>query len=723
MSEGTVSAAGTWHAVVIGIDHYPHLTARENLHGAVNDALSFRKLLIERFGVPASNTRLFTATQPDPAEGHPAYPDVDLDRVPAPSASALRQALEEVKAQVKPGDHLVFYYAGHGLRVSKDVDAGAWDFGLPASDFARDGPLSMIMRWELAGFFEALARDHGVQVTAFFDCCHSGGGIRGTRSARGIESKVDAATWAALQDSRRAMEPATTRGGADSGGWMQSRGDEGESRSHDWAVMEACRADETAEEGAEEGADKKLFSQGEFTLALVPVLWQLSPSEAKALRWSDLLAKVSEKMLTVGQQPTFEGPGESLVFGGAFQPLDPGFTVTITNDTPARLRLDGGSMQGLDVGARVRVYPPDTRDFEAADASLAAAVEVTIILAEPAQSWADVPAGPPFKEGSRARQIEGAPPLRVLLTGLPEGVVKALGSRDLTVVASGSERPDVEVRAWDAPIRAWREPPPPDEPPLPGWVGKGGWAIVPFSTTREHVTEDDVIAYLPRLDVDPSLLGKALARGLVHWARYVRVARRKHDDPDLEQFLDASLCTSPDETPPADEASYTPRSPSEVNAAGEYEVTPDDNLWIRLRAKQGLSGGLFVGVLSCSEDGDIRLKWPLSDATRLALAGESEALASGQVKYIGARSNTAALFAPVRLNQRSSVYTFKVFAYASAATEAVNLHSLCLPDTVQDIIVNDLITADRGDSEKVKVLARPIWKTWDLRVRSRQRPA
>jgi uncharacterized caspase-like protein/WD40 repeat protein len=733
MSEDTLSEPGAWHAVVIGIDHYPNLVnesgaLESQLHGAVNDARAFRQLLLDQLRVPEPNVQLFAA--PHPSRARPeALEDFDHESVPPADAGTLRRALDQVKIAAHPGDHLVFYYAGHGLRVSNE-GASAWDFGLAASDYGPDASDPMIMRWEIAGFFEALARV-GVQVTAFFDCCHAGGTMKGgPRRARGLVREVDTTTWKKLQDPSDPAMAATARGGADGSGWIRTTGDEG-GKPLDWVVMEACGADETAEEGfdGEVGDVGDHHAHGDFTLALLDALGTMRPLEAKTLRWMDLLADVGRRMHGApslrqsDQQPTIEGLGESLVFGGAFLPFDPGFTVTVTNETPARLLIDGGTIQGLAVGAQLRIYPPGTADFEAAGAS---SIPVELTSVEPARSWAPVPTGALIRDGSRARQIGGTPPIRVLLTGVPEAVLKALDPSEVTIVASRSEPHEVEVLAWEGRIPAWKVIKKREQQQL-DWVGTpGGWVVVPFSTTRAHVTPDDVLAYLPPVDAgrgrDEVAVGRALGRGLAHWARYLGVARRTSPTPDLAPFLEVSLCTGPAAGVQGPEATYTARSPNSVGSpnAGVYEVAPGDHLWVGLRARQGQPGGIFAGVLACSEDGKIELLWPHNKTSRLGLAGENERLSDVELKHVS--SAETAFVARVRADQLSSAHTLRVIAYAAPeGRDPVNLESLELRETVQDVIARALGPAGARDvgAPAPSPVVRPEWGTWDLPIRSR----
>lgn len=705
------SEAGAWHALVIGINSY--VNVEWNLDGAVSDALAMKKLLVDQLGIPGDNVRLHVSPQdqnPDPT----AASTVD--------SRALHLAFENMKRAVGKDDHMVLYYAGHGVRVSSRTEKGSlWVFGLAPSDFAFTAPERMITSFEITSFLEELA-DRGVRVTAFFDCCHSGGSIRGsdaTRLARGIAGESVAEAWAALPRWDDAIRP--ENGSATGSGWVRAR-DPGAGRA-EWAVMSACCADQKAAEVY----DQDDAPRGAFTLALLRALKDVSSlAQARELRWMELHDKVRAQMAAnrSGQLPTLEGIAESLVFGGQFQPFDPGFNVT--NQPPQaggvpRLHLDGGSMQGLDRGAVLRIYPPGTADFETAKPT----VDVRIDDAELASSTAPAPEGIEVEDGSRARLVahgRRGRRMSVRLTDLPTDIVKdvvsCLDATAIRIVAAEVAEFDVEVVRWEGPIPSWRHFTPRDH--QPAWVGtSGGWALVSASSTRTRVTADDVIAYLPSVveNGTPWRVGFALARGLAHLARYLDVLGRKHSDPVLDRYLEVKLCKGPEKARTGDEK-YKPLSRNEV---GVFEVNPGDHLWVELRVKKGLPGGLFVGVLECSNDGSIELLWPDDVTSRLGLADDEEGLSKVQIKRVGSPRRHRCLSAGVRNDQQSTERTFKVIAYANTteARDTVDLRSLELPDTVQEVIATWLKPGIVGACDQ-DALPGPIWVTRELVIRSRR---
>lgn len=85
------------------------------------------------------------------------------------TAAAIRAALREVEASVKPGEAVVLFFAGHGQRVNKGKD---WLF-LP-HDFDERKPMEKVI-WDLELMLVATAlTTRGHDVLLAVDACHSG---------------------------------------------------------------------------------------------------------------------------------------------------------------------------------------------------------------------------------------------------------------------------------------------------------------------------------------------------------------------------------------------------------------------------------------------------------------------------------------------------------------------------------------------------------------------
>ncbi len=201
-AELTLEAAPTetWRALVIGVDHYPGVwnkasPSQNQLEGCVNDAAAFRRFLVERVQVPSANIRYLTA--PLGAGG----PSVD----PAKATAALvREAMVELQKATQPGDHVVVFYAGHGLRLERKSSPGERYYGFVPHDFGWQGDdrKNLITDREINSFLRALTDDKGASVTVIADTCHSGASTRDVGPkvrARSLDTRrLEEAEWAEL---------------------------------------------------------------------------------------------------------------------------------------------------------------------------------------------------------------------------------------------------------------------------------------------------------------------------------------------------------------------------------------------------------------------------------------------------------------------------------------------------------------------------------------------
>ena len=148
------TATGRRGALCIGIDRYPRMP----LAGCVADA----KLWARTLGHLGYQTTLLTDE--------------------AATADAIRKAIAGLVGGAMPGDSIVVQYAGHGTQfIDRDGDeAGgdtpAEDECLCAVDCEGSGVDGLVIDDEIKLIFDGLAA--GVELTVFFDCCHSGTATR-----------------------------------------------------------------------------------------------------------------------------------------------------------------------------------------------------------------------------------------------------------------------------------------------------------------------------------------------------------------------------------------------------------------------------------------------------------------------------------------------------------------------------------------------------------------
>ncbi|KAK0462314.1 caspase domain-containing protein [Desarmillaria tabescens] len=177
----------TW-AVLIGINEY--LSIRP-LFGCVSDVHLMEKYLTMYLGVPQNRIQLLLNSK----EQTPAH-----DRIPLPPSRAniIRTLTGLItEDEIKYGDNIVIYYAGHG--ASYYEDEGNLGFVKALCPIDRDVPdtngipISDISDREINVILTEISRAKGHRITVIFDCCHSAGASRevpqpGARMAYGTRS-------------------------------------------------------------------------------------------------------------------------------------------------------------------------------------------------------------------------------------------------------------------------------------------------------------------------------------------------------------------------------------------------------------------------------------------------------------------------------------------------------------------------------------------------------
>ncbi|MFN8471786.1 MAG: caspase family protein [Anaerolineae bacterium] len=679
-------------ALLIGINKYPQLGPGSQLHGCVQDILDVRGFLVDHAGFPAESVHLLLSE----LDGRTLPPG--LGTIVAPDAIGIRQALKTLGDGVSAGDEVIVYYSGHGVRISNPQNASEQIGAIAAMDVRFDANSklvtdTLIINRELNKAIQALL-EAGAIVTAVLDSCHSGGATRDLGDenldpVREIIGEISPDGWQELLTQHGADiagVAATGTRGFDLGGPATSL-----SEQQNLIVLSGCRDTETSKE-----FPRVAPTNGALTYFLLDSLRNVKADETGAATWQSLYPQVRQSVNSAysDQTPTLEGRAERPLFGGSWRPYAPGFTVTAAPGGSS-LRLDGGSLHGLGPGAQVAIYPPGTSDF----AGVAPQAVAQVDDAELVTSRAHVISGASaIANLSRARLIkpaDRAARVGVQLTDVPDAIVQAIrqapGINDFVTLNPDKARPDYEV--------------------CPNPRGDG-WVLVPYRSTKGEPGPNEVIAQVPGLNIESaSSLGTALGLGLVQWARYWAVLTRRNTDDSLRNALSLTLLAGDDSQAmfnnPNDPKVARPVAP---NAAGVCQVGMADNLMLKVKVSPTCSTNLAVGVLVCSNDGNIFRLWPPANA-------ESN-MAPGDEKIIGYGSDLRAFKLRVdRPEQTESLYTFKAFA-TNAAT-AIDLGSLEQQQTVQDVVDAALPSrgADRGGLDAGTARApRVLWTTVELPV-------
>jgi len=705
-----------WHALVIGVDRYPAFPSRQ-LSGCVNDAEAMGRFLVEKLKVPDANLRCLLSPKQDSAPTTRA------------TASNIREAFVATTAAVVAGDHLVFYCAGHGIRIEREASGGAKDrhYGFVPEDVAKaaKGFANLILGREIYAFLRAIEHK-GATATVIADTCHSGGATRAMdeddeMSTRSLDiDPLSHDEFERFVAEHPALRSSGTRGTADDpivtpfGGYAGG----------DFVMLTGCLDSETAKEHKEvilgdDGQPTKV-SHGLMTHTLLKELERESSETIRSLRWMDLHERlrraVAVRAVPMGlgpQTPLLEGRPEKTVFGGEWQPFDPGFTVR--RDETSALAIDGGALHGLEAGATIAIHPPHTRDFDAAVNGVNAVIRsatATTSIAQLTDAAHDV------ADRSRARLVSPGPAITPIVVRvhrdaapLPDAMRDRLHAGEDAGRFTLAEGESADHVAAHAELRRWHGSAP------AAWAGaRDGWLLLntdrfgaPTIASPIEFTPDEVVAYFRSGTADDAAMGTAIARGLSCWADYLRARDRRAVDDTLKPILDVRLRISRSELRSDDMDSLTVVQPND----GLYATTEDDWLWVEIRVKKSTTLRLQIGWLAFSDDGNILPLWPPQ--------GADNSFAEGDVIYVG-RDREQALPLATRADQRASMWTLTVVACTVPPGAApLNIWSM-EQGTVQEafdaaiqaegaIVRGGLRVATTAQPQE-----QPAWFAWTFRV-------
>ena len=367
------------HALLVGIDAYPHFPQQTQLAGAKADAECLGALLIRAFGFAPADVAIITNEQA--------------------TRAGIIAALDRLLARVGSGDVVWFHFSGHGsLRPAPGIRhrGDAQESILVPHDSAHDGrlPNQGISGSELHTWLRHLSTKT-TRVTLVFDCCHAGSMIRedeedvavGTPRGRlrtleeDLRPMPDAPRpWSTLD---RALPRAGERG------WLPA--------SETYIMIAACRSDQPAREVTtfETGGTER--THGALSRALLDTLPQLP----EGATYRDLRARLvaSVRARYPRQRPNVEGPDERVLMRLATRPAAP--TLDVLARDGQRLVLDGGIVHGVTRGSLWAVSPPGvpgTDNSVRARVTMVGGVRSDAVLLAPANETA-------VQVGSRATSI------------------------------------------------------------------------------------------------------------------------------------------------------------------------------------------------------------------------------------------------------------------------------------------------------------------------------
>ncbi|XVF24535.1 hypothetical protein REPUB_Repub13aG0136500 [Reevesia pubescens] len=138
-------------AVLVGCNYQ---NTQHELHGCINDVVSMRDVLLERFGFDPRHVQLLTD-----APGSSIMP----------TGANIKAALHKMVNQAEAGDVLFFHYSGHGTTIPslKPGHLFRQDEAIVPCDF------NLITDMDFRQLVNRLPK--GASFTIFSDSCHSGG--------------------------------------------------------------------------------------------------------------------------------------------------------------------------------------------------------------------------------------------------------------------------------------------------------------------------------------------------------------------------------------------------------------------------------------------------------------------------------------------------------------------------------------------------------------------
>lgn len=275
--------------------------------------------------------------------------------------AAFRQALID---RAKPGDLVVFYFAGHGAQVSDqsgdEVDRLDETFVLHDSRVEGRGDLrdDVVSGWLRTLADRTRGDDGESNIVVVLDSCHSGTAAKGDLTVRSApRDHLDAdENTAGDVATDRVLPPGITQ-------------------------LSAATAKTLAME-TEAG--------GMFTQSLLDVL---GPIHREPLTWSQVARRLEvqlDSLTSARQHPAFEGRLDRVVFGGTERIRPLGWEVVEVD--AGQVVLEGALITGWQPGAQARIWPGTLTGGDAVDPAKSVAV-VEVFDRQTMKVWAKVVEG------------------------------------------------------------------------------------------------------------------------------------------------------------------------------------------------------------------------------------------------------------------------------------------------------------------------------------------
>lgn len=298
------------------------------------------------------------------------FPETGIKTIADSAATkvGIQNALKNLIANVGAKDVVVIHFSSHGEQVADDNgdEADGYDETIVAYDAKLSSDKDAIARGSVSkGEYEKLQANYfrddefgkyiqqiraklGKEgdVVVIMDNCHSGTGTRGSAKVRGGKGPLKPDGYDTKDKKQTGDEVFKENTGA--------RGTETDLATY--IVISAALASELNYETT--GDDN--VGMGSLTYAFSKVFENLPSSTTYRTLFAKIQGIMNEKV--PGQHPVLEGNGlDRSLFGGNFVNQKPYFTVEKIT-TPLDITVKAGTFAGLNVGAKVNIYPAGTTD-------------------------------------------------------------------------------------------------------------------------------------------------------------------------------------------------------------------------------------------------------------------------------------------------------------------------------------------------------------------------
>ncbi len=549
------------YALLIGAAEYKNLDQKYWLKGPANDVQLVRTYLTTTSPVkfPPQDVILLA----DGVEG-----------AKAPTLAAIRVAVADLTARVRPGDFVYLHFSGHGSQspaLDPETELDGLDETFMPSDI---GPWddavghvqNALVDDEIGAMINGL-RAKGADVWAVFDSCHSGTVTRGVEEddVRLRELPAEALRIPAelMEVSTRALPKSEAPFDEVSKPGMGS-----------FVAFFAAQTNEvTPEKNLPKGKPGRV-PQGVFTYTLFEVLAQ-NPGASYGQIGQEVLRSYATKRLAT-TTPLFEGDLDRVAFSGVAQARVAQWTGAVEG---AEFSIPAGSLHGLAAGAVLAVMGSATDPDEAA-LGLVNLTSVQTFSAKGVAVVGDKPLPAELPKGFLLRKI-GSDVDFTLTIALPKAenspVVTALNQAMAALKAGSGPRMVYVAAGEEADLRlaVIKDSPRPDAI----WVLPATGLISDFATTPSVSTADK----------DAAELGAVLADTLSTMARAINLQRLGAAVGSGNLNVDVELLTGKDKN-----------SLKAAKAAEVPRLVPDDQ--VHILARNNMDQPVDINVLYIAAD-------------------------------------------------------------------------------------------------------------------------